>query len=119
MSLANIAAAAAEELATKYMWRLLAALMAALFALVTLYHLTVAGILALEAQFGMLYARLIVAGIFLVLTLASAGMLWAMRRKAATPSLSGEPSARAMQIAMLVEAAMLGFEVSRKNEKAS
>jgi hypothetical protein len=33
--------------------------------------------------------------------------------------LPGEPSARAMQIAMLVEAAMLGFELSRKNEKAS
>jgi type VI protein secretion system component VasK len=119
MSLVNIAVAAAEELAAKYIWRLLGALLTALFALIAVYHLTVAGELALEVQFGAINARLIVAGIYVALTLAGAGMVWAMRRKAAAPSLPGEPSPRAMQIAMLVEAAMLGFELSRKNEKTS
>jgi hypothetical protein len=119
MSIGNIAAAAAEELVAKYLWRVLVALMLALFALAALYHLTAAGFLVLEAQFGAIHARLIVAGIFVALTLASAGVLWVMQRKAATPTLPGEPGPRAMQIAMLVEAAMLGFEVSRKNPKAS
>lgn len=119
MSIVNIAAAATEELVAKYLWRVLAALMLALFALAGLYHLTAAGLLVLEAHFGAINARLIAAGTFAVLTLASAGMLWVMQRKAATPTRPGEPGARAMQIAMLVEAAMLGFEVSRKKQKAS
>lgn len=117
MSIASIAAAAAEDLVARNLWRLLGALMTALFALAALYHLTIAGVFALEAQFGVVHARLIVAAIYAALTLASAGILWGMRRKAPTPSLPGEPSPRAMQIAMLLEAAILGYEVSRKNEK--
>ena len=119
MSLANIAAAATEQLAAKYARRLLAAVLMALFALIALYHFTVAGTVALELQYGVLHARLIVAGIFTALALASFAILWAMGRKAAPPRAAGEPSARAMSIAMLVEAALLGFEVSRKPKKAS
>ena len=119
MSLANIAAAATEQLAAKYARRLLAALLMALFALIALYHFTVAGTVALELQYGVVYARLMVAGIYTALALASFTFLWAMGRKATTARASGEPSPRAMSIAMLVEAALLGFEVSRKGKKAS
>ena len=119
MSIVNIATAATEELVAKYRRRVLAAVMLALFALTALYHLTAAGFLVLEAHVGALNARLIVAGIFVALTLASAGALWIMRPKAVPPTLPGEPGPRAMQIAMLVEAVTLGFEVSRKKQKAS
>jgi len=84
VSLANIAAAATEQLAAKHLSRLLAALSMALFALIALYHFTIAGMLELEIQFGALNARLIVAGIYTALTLASVAILWADGRKAAT-----------------------------------
>lgn len=119
MSLSNIAAVAAEQLAAKYLGRLLAALLMALFALIALYHFTVAGTLALELQFGVLTARLIVAGIYTTLALASYGVFWAMGRKTVPPETDATPGSRAMQLAALIEAAILGYEVSRKGQKAS
>ena len=119
MSLANIVTAATEHLVGRYARLLTAASLVALFALVALYHLTVGGMLVLEIEVGALYARLIVAGIYTLLTLGCAAMLWAMRRKNATPGSGGEPKPRHVQLAMLIEALMLGYELSRKPPKAS
>jgi hypothetical protein len=118
MSLANIAEAAAGRLLGMLMRYLTFAVLAGIFALVALYHFTVAGMLALEFQFGVLYARLIVAGVYTVLTLASAGMLWALARKAAKPHPVPEPTPRHIQLAALIEALILGYEVSRKSRRA-
>lgn len=118
MSLATYAEATAGRLLGVVSRYLIFALLAAIFALVALYHFTIAGIFALEAQVGILYARLIVAGIYAVLTLASAGMLWFMVRKAAKPRPAPEPKPRHIQLAMLIEAAILGFEVARKGRRA-
>ena len=117
MSLANIAEAAAGRLLGTLTRYLVFALLAGIFALVALYHLTVAGIFALEVQVGLLYARLIVAGIYAALTLASAGMLWALARRRTKPSPAPEPRPRHIQLAMLIEAAILGFEVARKGRR--
>jgi type VI protein secretion system component VasK len=118
MSLANMAASATERLLGALLWRLLLVLLTALFAIAALYHFTVAGTLALELQFGILYARLIVGGIYAALALVCAGTLWAIGRKtAAAPD--APPSTRAMQLAALIESVMLGYSVSRKGDKAS
>ena len=118
MSLATVAEATAGRLLGVVSRYLIFALLAAIFALVAIYHVTIAGIFALEAQVGMVYARLIVAGVYAALTLASAGMLWVMMRKAAKPSPAPEPKPRHIQLAMLIEAAILGFEVARKGTRA-
>ena len=118
MSLAAIAEATAGRLLGTLSRYLVFALLAGFFAIGALYHFTVAGISALEIEFGPIYARLIVAGIYAALTLASAGMLWVMARKAAKPSPAPEPTPRHIQLAMLIEAAILGFEVARKGRRA-
>jgi hypothetical protein len=120
MSLANMAASATERLLGALLWRLLLVLLTVLFAIAALYHITVAGTVALELQFGMLYARLIVGGIYAALALVSAGTLWIVSRKTApAPTPDAPPSARAMQLAALIEAVMLGYSVSRKGNKTT
>ena len=117
MSLATYAEATAGRLLGVVSRYLIFALLAAIFALGAIYHVTIAGIFALEAQVGVVYARLIVAGVFAILTLASAGMLWVMMRKAAKPSPAPEPKPRHIQLAMLIEAAILGYEAARKGTR--
>jgi hypothetical protein len=119
MSLANIAAAATEQLVAKYLRRFLTALLIALFALIALYHFTVAGILALEHQFGALDARLIAAGIYTTLTLVSFAAFWAIGPRTVPAETDTTPGSRVMQLAALIEAATLGYELSRKGQKAS
>jgi hypothetical protein len=99
---------------------------AALFALlgllllIAIYHFTVAGTLALEQEFGVLYARLIIAGVYTAGGLITFGLLLATRPR---PLLKSEKPAgalakpRKMQLAMLVEAVMLGYALSRKAPK--
>jgi predicted anti-sigma-YlaC factor YlaD len=118
MSLANIAEAAAGRLLGMLTRYLVPAVLAGIFGLVALYHFTVAGMLALEIQFGALYARLIVAGVYTVLTLTSAGVLWILARKATRPHPAPDPTPRHIQLAALIEALILGYEVSRKDRRA-
>ena len=86
MSLYNIAAAATDHLLGRLLRRALLALVMAAFAIVAIYHFTVAGMLALEAHFGDLHAQLIVAAIYTALAAISYAILWAMGRKNATSS---------------------------------
>jgi len=118
MSLANIAEAAAGRLFGKLMLYAALAFLAGIFALVALYHLTIAGMIALEMEFGVLLARLIVAGVYLLLTLASGGMLWLLARKARKPSPAPEPTPRHIQLAALIEALILGYEMARKGRRS-
>lgn len=118
MSLANIAEAAAGRLFGKLMLYVAFAFLVGIFGLVALYHFTVAGMIALEMEFGVLYARLIVASVYLVLTLASAGTLWMLVRKAGKPSPTREPTPRHIQLAALIEALILGYEMARKGRRS-
>ncbi len=119
MSLANIAEAAAGRLLGRLMRYLVIALLMAVFTLAALYHFTVAGILALEVEFGVLNARLIVAGLYTVLMLGSVAAMWTMGRKNAAPDPAAPPTPRHMQIAALIEALLLGYELTRKGGKKS
>ena len=98
--------------------RILLALLVATFAVVAIYYFTVAGSLALETEYGLLHACLIVGGIYTALAIACA-IWWAIQGRTAAsnaPALSGQ---RDMQIAMLVEAVMLGYALARKGTRAS
>lgn len=89
-----------------------------LFALIATYQLTVAGTLALETEYGILYARLIVAAIYLAAALSALIVLWATRSMTPIKAQTADAkmSLRDTQIAALIEAAMLGYAMARKSD---
>jgi hypothetical protein len=116
MGLYNIAAAATDHLVGRLLRRALLAFLMAAFAIVAIYHFTVAGMLALEALYGALHAQLIVAGIYSAAAAMSLAILWASGRKIAIPRAAVPSQPREAQLAMLVEAVMLGYSLARKGE---
>jgi len=119
MSLYNIAAAATENLLGRLLRRVLLAILLAICAIVAIYHFTAAGTVALEGLYGALYAQLIIGSIFTAFALITLAILWAMGRKAAKPRSPPIDTPREKQAAMLVEAAMLGYEMGHKKQRAS
>lgn len=120
MGIYNTVTAAAGHFAGRLLRRALLAFLMVVFALVALYHFTAAGTVALEQQYGGLYAQLIVGAIYIALMLISLTILWAMGRKTATAGAPAvAPASAEMQLAMLVEAGMLGYAMGKKKERAS
>jgi hypothetical protein len=118
MRLENIAGLAFDHIFGRVVQRALLALAVAASGIVAIYYFTVAGSLALEAQYGALHARLIVGAIYTVVAIVFA-IFWAMRGR---PAISGTPvlsNQRDMQIAMLVEAVMLGYALAGKGSRVS
>jgi hypothetical protein len=99
----------------------------AVCALAAIIMATSASILALEPLVGVVYARLIVAGVFVLIALITLLALRLARPRpvaaaaAATPlGARAEPSQRSAQfaqIAMIVEAVMLGYSLSRRSNR--
>lgn len=89
-----------------------------LFALIAAYQLTIAGTLALETEYGILYARLIVAAIYLAAASSALIVLWATRSMPPTKAQTADAkmSLRDTQIAALIEAVMLGYAMARKSD---
>lgn len=92
-------------------------------ALAILILATSAGVMALIPLVGAVYAQLIVAGVFLVMIAAT--LIWLQRsskqpvRAAAAPAgiASADATQRQMQfaqLAMIIEAVMLGYSMSRR-----
>jgi hypothetical protein len=110
MSLYDIAAAAFGRV----LWRVALALIVAAFGIVAIYHFTAAGMLALATRFGDLHAQLIVAAIYTACAAVTITILWATARKRAEPRPPLLTQARATQVAMLVEALVVGYSLARK-----
>lgn len=93
----------------------------ALFVLVAMYHLTIAGTVALETLYGPLYARLIVVGAYVVLAAATFAYLLAtrVRRPAAKtrPKMSRAPTD--IRIALLLESLLIGYTAGRGKSRHS
>jgi hypothetical protein len=117
MRLDQIAEIVVDYLFGRLLRRTLIALAVAALAVVAIYYFTAAGTIALEAQYGSLLARVIVGAIYAAVAIAAA-IVWAVRGKATNPSVPALGNQREMQIAMLVEAAMLGYALSRKGDRA-
>jgi hypothetical protein len=118
MRLDQITEIAADHLFGRLIRRALMALAVAALGIVAIYYFTVAGTVALETQYGTLNARLIVGIIYTAVAIIIA-IWWAVQGKSAnfsTPVLSNQ---RDMQIALLVEAVMLGYALARKGPRAS
>lgn len=117
MRMEHIIAGIAEHLAGRVLRRALLALAIAAFAIVSIYQFTCAGTLALQAEYGAIYAYLIVATIYAALALAGC-LWWAMQGRHAKASTPAVGQTRELQLIMLAEAAMLGYALARKGERA-
>jgi type VI protein secretion system component VasK len=117
MRLSDLSEIAVSVLFGRLLRRALGAALLMLFALIAVYHFTVAGTLALDAEVGVLYARLIVAAIYTAAALITLIVLWATRTKPLIEDQTADAlmSPRNAQVAMLVEAAMLGYALARKS----
>jgi len=85
--------------------------------LVALYHFSIAGTMALEATYGVLTARLLIGGIYAVIAVLVLLTLWVTRRKPSPESqrvAAFLSSPQNMQVAALLEAAMIGFMAGKK-----
>jgi hypothetical protein len=96
--------------------RALGAALLAVFVSIAHYYASSAGTLALSDAYGALYAYIIMAALYALATLIVLTVLWATR---ARPIVTDKPegalaSPRNMQIAMLIEAAALGYSMARK-----
>ncbi len=97
----------------------------AICAIMAIALITSASVLALEPQVGEVYARLIVAGVFVVI---AAGVAIVLRQVHQQPRpaiplgihAEAQPSARSAQfaqLAMIVEAVLLGYSLSRRSDR--
>jgi hypothetical protein len=83
-----------------------------------------ASLLALEPHVGVVYARLILAGVFAFVVVAVALTLWLAGRHAPVPQAvplhaqaqaqATQRSAQFAQLAMIVEAVLLGYSMARR-----
>ena len=117
MRIEHIVAGVADELAGRLLRRALSALAITALTIVSIYQFTCAGSLALQAQYGALNAYLIVAAIYAALALAGC-LWWAMQDRRVKSSTPAVGQTRELQMIMLVEAAMLGYALARKGERA-
>jgi hypothetical protein len=94
----------------------------AICALGAIIMATSASIMALEPYVGVVYARLIVAGVYLLIGLVTILALRLARPRPAVVPLgaSAESSQRTVQfaqLAMIVEAVLLGYSLSRRSDR--
>ncbi|MBN9048096.1 MAG: hypothetical protein J0H78_01465 [Rhizobiales bacterium] len=118
MRLGDLTGAIAGELFGRILWRAGGVALAALLGLVALYHLTVAAMLKLEMLYTPIEARLWVGLVYAAVALVVVVTLWATRRKrtAQREQIAGFLNAPGnAQLAMLLEAAMIGFMAGKKS----
>jgi len=121
MRLSHITEFAINHLFSRLKRRAIGASLLLLFTLVAVYYFTIAGTQALEAEYGLLHARLIVAAIYTAAAVIALIVLWATRTKPLIMDQTANAlmSPRNAQIAMLIEAAMLGYALARKSDDRS
>jgi hypothetical protein len=120
MRLTEIAEATLSHLVGRVMRRAIGFALVGLLAIVMFYYASAAALIALAIQFGTLYAYLIMAGIYAAAAAIVLIVLYSTRSKAVPvqeQAASALSSPRNMQIAMLVEAVMLGYSLARKSGK--
>lgn len=117
MRLSDLIKATLGDMLGRLLWRAGAALFAVAALLAAAYHLTAAATLALSAHYGALDAYLLVGGGYAIATLIVAAILLATRRgkpAATSPAAALLSSPRNAQVALLLEAAMIGFLAAKK-----
>jgi hypothetical protein len=115
MQLSHITGITIQVLFGKLLRRATGIALLVLFTFVAVYHFTVAGTLELEGAYGLLYARLIIAVIYLAAALIMLIVMWTTRTKPLIKNKAAAVvSSRDVQMAALIEAAVLGYAAARK-----
>ncbi len=120
MRLTEIAEATLSHVVGRVMRRAIGFALVGILAIVMFYYASAAALIALAINFGTLYAYLIMAGIYAAAAAIVLIVLYSTRTKAVPrqgQAASALSSPRNMQIAMLVEAVMLGYSLARKSGK--
>lgn len=117
MRIEDVAGVAFAHVFGRFFRRALLAVIIAALAIVALYYFTLAGTIALELRYGALDARVIMGAIYAAIAVVVA-MVWAARGRPASSSAPVPSGQRDMQIAMLIEAVMLGYALARKGTRA-
>lgn len=118
MRLTDIAEATVSQIVGRLMRRAVLFALLGILAIVTLYYVSAAGSVALALAYGPITAYLIMASVYALLAITVLITIVVTRAKTATtPDSLASPltSPRNMQIAMLVEAVMLGYTLARKS----
>jgi hypothetical protein len=125
MGLRETVATAAHGVVARLRRNAITVAICALCAVAAFMLATWASVLALIPLVGEVYAPLTVAGVFVLVILAT--LLWLQiarsRQQAATPTLLGikaggsQRQAQFAQIAMIVEAVLLGYSLSRRSNR--
>jgi hypothetical protein len=118
MRIEDVAGAAFGHIFRSLFRRALAAIIIAALAVVALCYFTLAGTMALEMRYGALDARVIVGAMYAAVAIIVT-IVWAARGRSANSSAPVLSGGRDMQVAMLVEAVMLGYALARKSNRAS
>jgi hypothetical protein len=120
MRLDHLVADTLSRLIGRLLRRAIAALLLGLFVLAVIYQLTVAGTLELANSYGLVNARLIVAGIYAAAAIAALIFLFATRGKPMIAETEagalGKP--RDLRIAMLLESVLLGYSLARNRSRS-
>jgi hypothetical protein len=112
MPLDQLISQTVSRLVGRLVRRAIAAALLVLFLLCIIYQLTAAGTQGLADSYGLVNARLIVAGVYAAAALAAFGFLVATRAKA-TPAETELGKPRALRIAMLMESILFGYSLAR------
>lgn len=112
MPLDQLISQTVSRLVGRLVKRAIAALLLVLFLLCIIYQLTAAGTQGLADNYGLVNARLIVAGIYALAALAAFGFLFMTRAKPLPAETElGKP--RALRIAVLMESILFGYSLAR------
>ena len=117
MRIDQIVADIAQQVAGRLLRRALLVVGIAALAVVALSYLAGAGMIALEVRYGALYANLIMAGIFAAGSAISGIAWWMARRRPIRAQAVAATSPQPMQLAALLEAAMLGYTLARGRQR--
>jgi hypothetical protein len=117
MRIDQVAGAVANHLLGRLLRRALIGLAVIALSIVALYYFTIAGTHALETQYGALDARLIVGAVYAAAA-AVCAIWWLLLGRPSTSRAPALSNPREMQIAMLVEAVMLGYALAGKTPRA-
>lgn len=117
MALTDIASAAIGRIVGPLVRRVVCWALVGVFGLAALYQASVAGVVALEAQFGAVYAHLLIAGLYALVAIGIVVFLWVTVRRPFVTKEYRESLAELppeLQAATIVEALLLGYAMSRK-----
>lgn len=117
MALTDIAGAAINRIVGRLVRRAVAWAFVVIFALAAIYQATVAASVALEMEFGVVHAHLLIAAFYAVAAIVTLIVLWLTARRcplAYEYRTSIESIPPELRMAAVVEAMLLGYAMSRR-----